>query len=389
MRRAFFAASLFAFMLLVWTAPIPALAIERNLAGSAQLDYHAIVANIRGNRAAGVRDVLDGFTLEAAMKVAVDVSEHLSANVKVCYGCHGFETDMAYFDLRASDELNLRVGRFSPSFGGFNLRHDTANHKLSDKPLPYDMGRMLRNGAWNNGVLPSPFPDNGVEVNGTHWFGEQVQFDYALYAVSGFKQSAPNPVDFGFEQSHLPYYVDNNSRPSFGSRVAITGKLGAMSDLTAGASVMGGTYDPKNDLSYVIMGGDVTLRIERTSLRLEYLSRRQKFDTSNPALFKYGIAPSNGNVFAKHGAYVELEQPLGHDLDAVARLDGMYRTGNVLLTSELWDGSWVGRATLGAALTVERNLKFKASFELWEFQDHTAAGRQSETSFHFGAVGSF
>jgi len=72
---------------------------------------------------------------------------------------------MIYFDLRAFDELNVRIGRFSPSFGSFNLRHDPGNHKLSDKPLPYDMGRMLRNATWNNGVLPSPFPDNGVEVN--------------------------------------------------------------------------------------------------------------------------------------------------------------------------------------------------------------------------------
>jgi hypothetical protein len=379
----------YALALYAWMAPTPARAIERNLAGSAQIDYHAVVANLGANRSAGVSDVIDAFTLEAAMKVAVDISEHLSANVKLCYGCHGFEADMAYFDLRASDELNLRLGRFSPSFGAFNLRHDPANHKLSDKPLPYDMGRMLRSGAWNNGVLPSPFPDNGVEVNGTHWFGEQAQLDYALYAVSGFKQSAANPYDFNFQSSHLPYYVDNNSRPTFGSRVAITTKLGALSDATAGASAMGGTYDPANDFSYLIVGADAAIRIEKTSVRVEYLVRRQTFDVSKPALFKYGIAPNHGNVFAKHGAFIELEQPLGHDLDAIARVDGMYRTGNVPLTSELSDGSWVGRATLGAAMTVERNLKFKASVELWRFDDRDGAGERSETSFHLGATGSF
>jgi len=54
------------------------------------------------------------------------------------------------------------------------LRHDPANHCLSDKPLAYDMGRMLRLRDWNLGVLPSPFPDNGVEASGRHWFGSSV-----------------------------------------------------------------------------------------------------------------------------------------------------------------------------------------------------------------------
>ncbi len=160
---------------------------ERNFAGSAQLDYHYVVSEPAAVSGPGPSTAFEGFTLEAATKVAVDVSEHLSANVKVCYGCHGFELDMAYFDLRAADELNLRVGRFSPTFGAFNLRHDPANHLTSDKPLPYDMGRMLRKGDWNNGVLPSPFPTNGVEVDGTHWVGNAAQLDYAVYAVAGFK----------------------------------------------------------------------------------------------------------------------------------------------------------------------------------------------------------
>ena len=79
---------------------------------------------------------------------------------------------MAFVDLRVVDELNFRVGRFTPAFGDFPLRHDPANHRTSDKPLPYDMGRMLRLREWNMGVLPSPYVDQGIEVNGTHWFGE-------------------------------------------------------------------------------------------------------------------------------------------------------------------------------------------------------------------------
>ncbi len=393
MSRAHPWATLFAGLTSLLILPSTSRAVERNFAASAQLDYHAIAANVGQSRAAGVPDVFDGFTLEAALKLAVDVSEHLSANVKLCYGCHGFEADMAYLDLRAVDELNLRVGRFSPSFGNFNLRHDPANHKLSDKPLPYDMGRMLRAGAWNNGVLPSPFPDNGVEVNGTHWFGEDVQLDYAVYAVMGFKAIPANPADIAtdiqFQLSHSPYYVDNNSRPSYGGRVALTGKLGELTDLTAGASAMGGTYDPKNNFSYAIFGGDLSARFDRTSLRFEYLVRRETIDTSNPALLKVPVVPGARNVTSKEGAFAELEQPLLHNLDLIVRVDGMRRTGNLLATSELSDDSLVGRATLGTALTVDRNMRFKASLELWQFRDQDGQPWRSLTSAHLGAVGSF
>ncbi len=374
---------------------------ERNFAGSAQVDYHLVASEPAAVAAPGPATTFEGFTVEAAVKAAVDVSEHLSANVKVCYGCHGFELDMAYFDFRVVDELNLRIGRFSPSFGAFNLRHDPANHLTSDKPLPYDMGRMLRKGDWNNGVLPSPFPTNGVELNGTHWIGEVAQLDYAAYAVMGFKNDTdPNPTDLNFQESHLSYYLTSDPRPAGGTRLALTLKTGPTADMTLGASGLFGTYDPENKLTYAILGGDLSFRIQRTALRMEYLVRRQQFDTSNPDIFKYAIAPDGGDFFAKHGAYIELEQPFTETLSVLGRVDGMYRVGNVsnvpvgstsetATRSPMTYKSSVARETLGLALALERNFRLKGSAELWEFSYADAAGRQTELSFHLGAVGSF
>ena len=114
-------------MLAAWSA----YAVDRNFAGSAQVDYFFVPTaggNLNEGDAPGHYG-FDGFTIEASEKVAVDVSEHLSANVKVCFGCHGFELDMAYADYRFADELNIRAGRFSPSFGAF--RPDG----LSDGPM--------------------------------------------------------------------------------------------------------------------------------------------------------------------------------------------------------------------------------------------------------------
>jgi hypothetical protein len=133
---------------------------DRNFAGSVQGSYLYIHDK-------KPRDIaLDGFVTEASLKIAVDFSDHISTNVKVCFGCHGFEVGMAYIDLTIVDEARFRVGRFSPSFGDFQLRHDPANHRTVDKPLPYDMGRMVRLREWNEGIMPAPYVDNGVEFGG-------------------------------------------------------------------------------------------------------------------------------------------------------------------------------------------------------------------------------
>jgi hypothetical protein len=372
-----------------------AAAVDLNFAGSAQVDeFFVPTQGGNANQGSG-QYAFDGFTLEASEKLAADVSSHLSANFKVCFGCHGFELDMGYFDYRVADEFNVRAGRFSPSFGAFTPRHDVANHKLSDKPLPYDMGRMLRLRSWNLGVLPSPFPDTGVELNGTHWAGNSVQLDYAAYAVQGFRNTVAHPLDIDFRLSHLfpyAYYVDNNGRPTFGGRIALTAKLDERSDITVGASGMYGTYDNANTLTYAIWGGDVSLRVVRTFLRLEYLARRTRMDTQDPTLL--ALPPSPGDdFFIKHGAYVELEHPLLPVLDIIGRFDGMYRIGNFPAltpsgdTPELARYSAVLRYTLGVSWLLERALRLKLSAELWQFSDKDDEGHTLEVGLHASLVG--
>jgi hypothetical protein len=384
--------ALFALVLAALFTLKPASAIEHNVAGSAQLDYEYVPTAPDGNANAGTNSTFDGFTLEAALKLSVDVNDHVSSNVKVCLGCHGIDADMFYFDFRAIDELNLRVGRFSPSFGSFVLRHDPANQKLTDKPLPYDMGRMLRKNVWSNGVLPAPFPDNGAEIDGTHWFGEGVQLDYAIFAIMGFRNDTDTyPTDLNFSEEHPPnYFVDNNGRPTGGGRLAMTVKTGSASDLSFGASGEYGTYDPHNRFSYAILGGDLSIRLGRTNVRMEYLVRRQQMDIDDPSIFKYAVPARGGDFFAKHGAFVEIEQPIVKDLDVIGRLDGMYRAGNVLATSELSSSSSVVRETLGFAYAIDRNFRVKTSGELWEFSDpDPTTGRKTEVSVHLGFVGTF
>jgi len=375
MRRA----SIGAFALLGFVAlDAEAFEIERNFAGSAQLDYLAIPTSFP---ARGLS--FDGFTTELSLKLAVDFSENISASVKVCYGCHGFETDMAHVDLRVADQLNVRVGRMNPSFGDFPLRHDPANHKTSSKPLPYDMGRMLRLREWNMSVLPSPYVDNGVELSGTQWFGDDAQLDWAAYVVSGFKgQNDGVDLDFVQSRSGSLYYVDNNSEPAAGGRVAFTANIGDEVTATLGASGMWGRYDPAAELDYLIVGADLYARFSDLVLRAEYLARRTEHG-SGADRFRYALDPARA-FSLKEGFYAEAEYPLLDNLELIARVDGLRRVGNVPLTSALRSESRILRYTLGTNLLITRGLRIKAAVEGWDFSDF-----RDELAIHVGVVANF
>lgn len=357
--------------------------IHRNFAGSIQLDYMAIPTEKTGREIA-----LDGATAEVSMKLAMDFSSKISANVKMCVACHGVEVGMAYFDIRLADEMNIRVGRFTPSFGEFPVRHDPANHRTSDKPLPYDMGRMLRITEWNEGVLPAPWVDNGLEVNGTHFFGEHVQADYAAYAIAGPRAGA-DPTDFDFKRSRSgeSYYIDNNSRPAVGGQVSAS-VLSANMTTSIGASVMRGTYDPDHKLPFAIYGAHAVVRIGDMFLRAEYLWRRTKMSLGDDPDARFRYAPSaNGTYdpyFVKDGAYVELEVPLGPRVTAIWREDGMRRRGNVVEGSAMRADSQIIRHTAGLAIAIRSALRLKLSYEYYDFSDF-----DDESVVHLGIAGPF
>src|ERR1700753_4362679 len=267
---------------LLW--PRDARSQEHNFAGSLQTNYAWVPTDKDAHK-----QTFDGMTNELSLKVAVDFTDNVSANVKLCYGCHGVELGMAFVDLRVVDELNIRVGRFTPAFGDFPLRHDPANHRTADKPLPYDMGRMLRLREFNLGVLPAPYVDQGLEINGTHWFGDAVQLDYALHAIGGLRANE-NDLDVDFIQSRSVYYIDNNSEPAIGGRVALTFNVSDDVLFTLGGSGMMGHLDPERKHAYWIAGSDFYLRLWKLDLHAEYLVRRTTYAVgSDPnSVFRFG-----------------------------------------------------------------------------------------------------
>src|SRR5262249_14193495 len=77
--------------------PARAAGVDGTSGGSGRFDYHSVPAE---NGPSPRSIVFDGMTVEVALKLAVDFTDHLSANVKVCVACHGFETDMTYLEYR-------------------------------------------------------------------------------------------------------------------------------------------------------------------------------------------------------------------------------------------------------------------------------------------------
>tara|TARA_R110002073_G_scaffold323204_2_gene500423 strand:- start:89380 stop:90522 length:1143 start_codon:yes stop_codon:yes gene_type:complete len=357
---------------------------DRNFAGSVQLDYLAVPTEDVG------RDHgLDGATVELSLKLAVDFNDNVSSNIKVCVACHGLEVGMAFFDLRKSDLLNFRVGRFTPQFGSFPLRHDPANHRTSDKPLPYDMGRMLRTDEWNMSILPTPWVDNGIEVSGTKFMGDSARFDYAAYAIGGPKASS-GADDFDFIQSRSRdrYYVDNNSRPSVGAKLGSSFDLTDDLSLAFGLSGMTGHYDPDNELSYQILGADLQLRFKRIYWRSEYIVRRTEMALGDDPASRFKYGPGEDGTFdpyfIKDGFYTELEVPLTDTFDVIGRWDGMRRLGNVVATSPLRSKSAVLRYTAAVAYRLSMGLRIKSSVEFYDFSDF-----EDEVALHLALAGPF
>lgn len=357
--------------------------LTRNFAGSIQLDYMAVPSEETGRKVA-----LDGATAEVSLKLAMDFTSKISANVKMCVACHGVEVGMAYFDLRVADEINVRVGRFTPAFGEFPIRHDPANHRTSDKPLPYDMGRMLRIQEFNEGVLPAPWVDNGIEVNGTHFFGKHLQVDYAAYAISGPRAGA-DPLDFDFKMSRSgeAYYIDNNSRPVVGGQL-VASVITDNTTWSAGVSEMRGTYDPEHRLPFSIHAAHFIARIGDVFFRAEYLTRRHKMSLGETPMERFRYGPGATGTFdpyvVKDGGYVELEMPLGNRLTLIGREDGLRRRGNVSATSTMRSDSALIRHTVGTAIVLRQSLRLKLSYEYYDFSDF-----DDESVIHVGIAGPF
>ena len=118
------------------------------------------------------------------------------------------------------------------------------------------------------GVLPAPYVDNGIEIDGTHWFGYTLQLDYAAYAVGGLRGDNDGlDIDFIQQRAALPLLRRQQlaaGRAADGSRARSTSPTATLT-FTIGASGMWGWYDPNHELSLRASAASTSTRASSAS----------------------------------------------------------------------------------------------------------------------------
>lgn len=365
-------------MSLIGLALIAGLGADVNVAGSIYLNQPTLF----GKDASALGATAKGINAETSFKMVADVNDQVNVVSKVCFGCHGFMAGMAYVDWNISDNFGLRAGRFPVPFGQFYLRHDPANHRSATKPLPYAMGRMLRDAAFNLGVVPQPYPDNGVEIHGTTE-GELLELGFHLYAVQGLKgNQAVGDLDFKQSRS-TEFFADNNRTPTVGGRVTVGFPSlpgTAWRFLQLGMSAMYGYYDTDDTLFYAMGGVDMYTRIKKLNLRAEILFRRTAVP-DQPDLFSQVL---DDLYVQREGFYAQADGPVTRKLEWLFRIDGLRRSGPTTLGSELSTDSKILRYTGGLNVLPVKGFKIKFNYEYWTFNDF-----RDEQILHTGFVGTF
>lgn len=331
---------------------LPGLAFDAVLSGSASIDYRYVTGPNPPQNPSPLG--INGLTFELAQKVVAEVGHGVNFTVKACGGCHGLEVDQGFGELRVKPFFNLRAGRINVPFGEFTVRHDPANFTTPSKPLPYAMGDMLEYGreAFNLGIVPAPYVDNGLEFFGSLSLGDAAQLDYSVYVVKGL--AGDNDLDFARSRN----YLDNNRTPAFGGRLVLTGD-----DWAFGASASAGTYDSRDALWYVMGGLEMYARLGPVVLRGEALARRTDLDPSAPG-YAFELVDK---WFLKGGWYAQIDWSPRADLTFIVRSDGLHRWGMPLPLTELAPVSGVQRQTAAVLFRTHEHFAVKADYELWTF----------------------
>ena len=344
-----------------------------SFSGTAYVDYWGMSSKTVARRSPS------GVTIDAAIKMGVDINDDLTFSAKACYSCHGIEFDNVMLDWMPSTRFNVQVGRLPLPFGEFSNRVDPSGHKTVSAPLIFDMGRMAygEKSAMNLGVIPLPYSDTGVLAYGQFFLMDALQVWYGAYGVAGFRGGN----DLDFIATRAPYYTDNNRVPAGGGRVVMTyasegGSL--LGDVSLGASATAGRYDRDAQLGYLAWGADASLMLGRVTVRGEYATRQTDLDPD--ASYPYVLVDP---WLSKEGWYAEVEfpvPPMDRWVSAALRYDELRRRGTPLsASSQLSTDSTIARYTAGLFIIPAPSLYLKVGYEFWSATDFPA--------FHAGHLG--
>jgi len=338
--------------------------------GYVSADFNELLSPTEDRDAMTGRGILGQFSLGGTLHLA----HSLRVELRACVGCHGFELQNAYVEFDITEFATMRAGRIPVPFGSMSQRVSPDQMESTSKPLPYIMGRMVRDKAFNQAIIPAPIIDNGGAILGNVWLGSSMQLGYEVGIVRGLKGDSP---DLQFDISRD--YVDNNGTPAGSGRISLTD-----GPVTLGVSGMLGQYDNDNGLDYRIGGVDLTVAMGRWNLRAEALCRETE----------YLNAAGNPN-FARRLAYaVQIDGPLAdawrffvlHDYLQTQELFLSPTGGPSVVPGAGFtdDKNSIQRFVGGLVFTVRPGLLLKGSVEYWNFTDFS-----DSVVLHFEVVATF
>lgn len=271
----------------------------------------------------------------------------LAAEIEFEEGGEEIVIEAALVDFEIHPALNFRGGIILAPLGRFNLAHDSPANDLTDRPLV------------STQIVPTALSEAGMGFYGALYPAPELRITYEAYGVNGFDDDVligdPDGTRIAAGKGN---FEDNNNRPSFVGRVAVSPK----SSWEIGASVHTGPYntweieelavDDRRDVTLFVLDGEVAWR------RFELLG-----EFANASI----DVPAQSAVFAdsQSGYYLQLNAHFGRGWLAEmpgSQFTGVARYGSVDFDTDT-DGDSHRRLTLGLNFRPLEDSVFKLDYQ--------------------------
>ena len=324
------------------------------------VSYGGLLTDPKFNDTMPDEGIVGEFALHA--RVAAP-SAGVSANMRVCWGCHELELEEATFQWNPFPFIQLKAGRMAVDAGSYNSRHDFNVRRTITKPLNRIMGNMVRQTEFNSGVLPAPYVDNGASLQfsfNTPLLGVQTEY----YVLTGLK-GVGNDIDFIRSRQ----FRDINGEPSFGARLGIDVPF-----VSLNLSYLWGNYDPDSRRSYQIVSADMRIRAGPLTLEGEFAFRETEYTDATSA--------GGEDEFYKYGWWVQATWNFIGPLYVVGMVDTLY-VKNIFLSpfgptpnealAVTDDNNRIVRVVGGIGYTPWGGISIRVNAEFWDFSDFNDA----------------
>lgn len=307
----------------------------------------------------------EGIVGEFALSARVSAPEaKVSANIRVCWGCHAIELEEASFQWQPTSFLTVKAGRMAVNAGSYNTRHDFSVRRTVSKPLTRIMGNMPRQNEFNHGVLPAPYVDNGASMTADHRFGA-FGITGEAFVLTGLKGTGLADVNFITSRQ----FRDVNGEPSFGGRFTFDAP-----HVSTTLAYMWGNYDPFSRRSYQFFSADTRIRAGPLIVEAEFALRETEYNDPDSS--------GGENEFLKYGWWARGTWNFTDALYIVGAVDTLHvkdiflsnngpTTNPALAVTD--DNNRIVRLTGGIGYTAPGGILLRAAAEYWDFSDFNDA----------------